>query len=106
MNLNASGQGELAFTVSNALGAAVRVRATVVMEGQQPPRVGEHPGGEERTLAPDGTRQFTVKFQVPPGTPAGRYTFHLLVTNMANPDEQYAEGPSLAFVVPERRRPW
>lgn len=102
VNLSASGQGELSFTVSNALRAPVRVRASVVMEG-----LGGRPewvsisGGEERDLTPDGTQQFTVKFQVPPRTPAGRYTFHLLVTNVANPDEQYAEGPSSAFVVPE-----
>ncbi|MFL5345380.1 MAG: hypothetical protein ACJ8AT_11330 [Hyalangium sp.] len=101
VNLNASGQGELAFTVSNALRVPVRVRAAVMMAGQGRPEWVSVSGGAERDLAPDGTQQFTVKFQIPPGTPPGRYTFHLLVTNVANPDEQYAEGPTVAFIVPE-----
>jgi hypothetical protein len=105
VNLSATGQGELAFTASNALHAAVRVRATVVMDGQARPEWARISGEAERDLAPDGTQQFTVKFQTPAGTAPGRYTFHLLVTNVANPDEQYAAGPTVAFVVPEAPAP-
>jgi len=101
VNLNASGQGELAFTVSNALRAPVRARATLMMDGQARREWASVSGGEERDFAPDGTQQFTVKFQVPPGTPPGRYTFHLLVSDVANPDEQYADGPTVSFIVPE-----
>ncbi|MDY7227257.1 hypothetical protein [Hyalangium rubrum] len=101
VNLSASGQGELAFTVSNALRAPVRARATVMMAGQARPEWATIAGEAERDLAPDGTQQYIVKLQVPPGTPPGRYTFHVLVTNVANPDEQYADGPTVAFVVPE-----
>jgi hypothetical protein len=105
INLSASGQGELAFTVSNALRRPVRARATVMMAGQARREWATLSGGEERDFAPDGTQQFTVKLQVPPGTPPGSYTFHLLVTDVANPDEQYAEGPTVAFVVPEAAPP-
>ncbi|WP_224248384.1 COG1470 family protein [Hyalangium gracile] len=105
VNLSASGQGELAFTVSNALRAPVRARATVMMAGQAQREWASVSGGEERDFALDGTQQFTVKLQVPPGTPPGRYTFHLLVTNVANPDEQYADGPTVAFIVPEAAPP-
>ncbi|MBN1206101.1 MAG: hypothetical protein JXB05_14380, partial [Myxococcaceae bacterium] len=105
VNLSASGQGELAFTVSNALRAPVRARATVMMSGQARREWAVVSGGEERDFAPDGTQQFTVKLQVPPGTPPGRYTFHLLVSDVANPDEQYAEGPTVAFIVAEAAPP-
>jgi hypothetical protein len=71
------------------------------MDGQARPEWAVVSGGEERDFATDGTQQFTVRLQVPPGTPPGRYTFHLLVTNVANPDEQYAEGPTVSFTVPE-----
>lgn len=101
VNLNAAGQGELAFTVSNALHAPVRARATVMMDGQARREWATLSGGEERDFSPDATQQFTVKFQVPPGTPPGRYTFHLLVSDVSNPDEQYADGPTVSFVVPE-----
>jgi hypothetical protein len=74
VNLNASGQGELAFTVSNALRTPMRARAVVMMAGPARPEWASVSGGAERDFAPDGTQQFTVKFQVPAGTPAGRYT--------------------------------
>lgn len=101
VNLNASGQGELAFTVSNALHVPVRARARVMMEGPASGEWASISGGPERDFAPDGTQQFTVKLQAPPGIPPGRYTFHLLVSSVANPDEQYAAGPTVAFIVPE-----
>ena len=100
-NLSASGQGEIAFTVSNALRAPVRARATVMVAGQAKSEWATIAGDAERDFTPDGTQQFIVKIQTPPGTPPGRYTFHLLVSNVANPDEQYADGPTVSFVVPE-----
>ena len=101
VHLSASGQGEIAFTVSNALRAPVRGRATVMVAGQAQREWTAIAGEAERDFAPDGTQQFIVKVQAPPGTPPGRYTFHLLVSNVANPDEQYADGPTVSFVVPE-----
>jgi hypothetical protein len=105
VNLSASGQGELAFTVSNALRRPVRARATVMTSGEARSEWATISEGAERDFAQDGTQQFTVKLQVPPGTKPGRYTFHLLVTDVANPDEQYADGPTVAFTVPEAAAP-
>jgi len=101
VSLSASGQGEIAFTVSNALRAPVRARAMVMVAGQAQREWTSIAGEAERDFTPDGTQQFIVKVQAPPGTPPGRYTFHLLVSNVANPDEQYADGPAVSFVVPE-----
>lgn len=101
VNLSASGQGEIAFTVSNALRVPVRARATVMVDGQARRDWTVIAGEPERDFATDGTQQFIVKLQAPPGTPPGRYTFHLLVSNVANTDEQYADGPTVSFVVPE-----
>jgi hypothetical protein len=53
-----------------------------------------------------------VKLSVPPGTPEGQHAFHLLVANVANPDEQFAIGPSVAFQVQrpapmaQKKFPW
>lgn len=100
VNLDASGRGELSFTVSNALGAPVRARITVLPSGDARPEWTSIKGGAERDFTADGTQQVTVQFQVPPGTPPGRFTFQLLVADVTNPDERYAQGPTAAFVVP------
>lgn len=101
VTLDASGHGVLAFTVSNALRTQVRARATVFADGDARPEWMTVEGGPEREFAPDGTQQFTVRFHVPPGTAPGRRTFHLVVVDVTNPDERYAQGPTVAFTVVE-----
>lgn len=102
LQLNGSGQGEFTFTVSNALGRPVRIRAVLEPEGALQ-RGWLALGGEpERELAPDGTQTFSVKVVAPPGVPEGSYAFHLVVVDVANPDETFDLGPSVAF---QLRRP-
>ena len=99
LKLSPAGRGELTFTVSNTLGQPVRVRTVIEPEGQAPRDWFTLMGDTERELAPDGTQSYSVKLAVPPGTPEGQHAFHLLVANVANPDEQFAIGPSVAFQV-------
>ncbi|MCY1019937.1 hypothetical protein [Pyxidicoccus sp. MSG2] len=111
IRLNSAGQGEVAFTVSNALRAAVRARASVVPGPGAKAEWFTIDGEAERDFPPDGTQQLSVKVRVPPGTPPGRLTFHVLVVDVLNPDESYAEGPSTAFEVvaapvPKKPFPW
>ncbi|MCP3141703.1 COG1470 family protein [Pyxidicoccus xibeiensis] len=111
IRLDASGRGEMAFTVSNALRAAVRARVSVVPGPGAKAEWFTLQGGEERDFAPDGTQQLTVQVRTPPGTPPGRLSFHLLVVDVTDPDERYAEGPSTGFEVvatppPKKAIPW
>jgi hypothetical protein len=99
LQLSPAGRGELTFTVSNTLGRPVRVRTVIEPEGQAPREWFSLMGDSERDLAPDGTQSYSVKLAVPPGTPEGQHAFHLLVADVANPDEQFAIGPSVAFQV-------
>jgi hypothetical protein len=99
VQLDGSGQGEITFTVSNALGRPVRVRAVLEPEGQLQRGWLAIVGEPERDLAPDGTQSFTVKLSTPPGTPEGSYAFHPVVVNVANPDEEFAVGPSVGLQV-------
>ncbi|XXF77097.1 hypothetical protein P2318_29190 [Myxococcaceae bacterium GXIMD 01537] len=99
VDLDSSGHGEVTFTVSNALRAPVRARATVVPTGNARPEWMSISGAAERDFPADGTQQIAVRFQVPPGTPPGRYSFQLLVADVESPDERYAQGPSVAFTV-------
>jgi hypothetical protein len=105
IRLNAAGQGELTFTVSNALGRFVRGRAVVEPEGATPREWLALDGEPERDFPPDGTHQYSVKVNVPPGTPQGQHAFHLSVVNVANPDEEFTVGPSASFQVPLPQAP-
>lgn len=113
IRLNAAGQGELTFTVSNAQGKPVRGRAVVEPEGATPGAWLTLDGEPERDFPPDGTHQYSVKVNVPPGTPQGQHAFHLSAVNVANPDEEFAVGPSASFQVPlpqapapKKKLPW
>jgi len=110
LQLSPAGRGELTFTVSNTLGQPVRVRTVIEPEGKASGDWFTLVGDAERELAPDGTQSYAVKISVPPGTPEGPHAFHLLVANVANPDEQFAIGPSVAIQVqraaPVTRKPF
>lgn len=113
VTLDASGQGEIAFTVSNALRMPMRARASVLPSAEARPEWMTIDGAAERDFTADGTQQFVVRIKVPPGTAPGRFTFQLLVADVTNPDESYAQGPTVAFVLaqaapppPKKPFPW
>lgn len=113
LKLDGSGKGEVTFTVSNALGRPVRGRASIEPEGGTRAEWLTLVGEAERDFAPDGTHQYSVRVAVPPGTPEAPYAFHLSQVNVANPDEEFAVGPSVGFqvarpLVPARKKafPW
>ncbi|KFA89001.1 hypothetical protein [Archangium violaceum] len=99
VQLSPGRDGEVSFTVSNALHLPLRVRASVEPSGTARSEWMRLREEESRELAPDGTAVFTVKVAVPPGAPEGEYAFKLLVVDVANPDEHYARSPSVAFTV-------
>lgn len=109
--LNAKRQGEVAFTVSNAENRPMRGRAYILPEGKARPEWFTLSGEPEQDFAVAGTQQYTVKIAVPPDAPAGDYFFRLNMVGVENPDEDFAEGPSVSFVVPEpevkkKKFPW
>ncbi|NMO15613.1 LamG domain-containing protein [Pyxidicoccus fallax] len=112
LRLDGNRKGEVAFTVTNSLGRPVRGRAVVVPEGATPPEWLSLAGDAERDFPPNGTHVFLVQVAIPPSRGAGEHAFHLLVADQANPDEHFADGPSVAFKVPApvappmKRFPW
>lgn len=92
--------GEVAFTVSNALGQALhaKVRAIPLSGAQAEWFAVDTP--VERTLPVNGTEQFVVRISVPPDTKKGAYALRLRVTAAENPEELVADGPVVSFEVP------
>ena len=105
IHLDAKGRGELAFTVANASGRRLRGRAVLVAQ---------HPSQKawltltpevERDFNPGGLHQFTVHVVIPAGSAEGNYTFRLDAFSVHNPDEDYSQGPTVAFTVARQKEP-
>lgn len=110
IRVDAGKEGEFSFTVSNALGRPVRARFRALPEGATQASWLSIVGEPERDFTPDATQQITVKVRPPATTAQGTYPFHLLVASVSNPDEEYAEGPSVSVevspAVPPKPFPW
>jgi hypothetical protein len=93
--------GTAQFTVSNQSGRSVEGRAQLVTDDPEAASWISLRGPAHRAFATAGTEQYTVEIDVPPDAPSGNYTLRLDVVGEERPDEQYVEGPSVTFQVPE-----
>jgi len=93
--------GTAQFTVSNQSGRSVEGRAQLVTDAPEDESWVSLRGPAHRAFATAGTEQYTVEIDVPPDAPSGNYTLRLDVVGEERPDEQYVEGPSITFQVPE-----
>ncbi len=99
------GGGEHVFTVTNVSGAPLRVGAKVLIDNPEHAKWLSIDGPAERDLAVKTSDRVTVRIQAPADTPAGKYTFRLLVFSTAQPGEDFTEGETVAFEVPAREQP-
>jgi len=97
--LESNRQGQTSFTVSNTTVRAVRGRAHLVVEQATAASWLTLLGEAERNFASTGSHQFVVQITLPPGAPAGDYTFRLDMVDLANPDDDFSEGPAVKFIV-------
>src|SRR5512146_655894 len=107
--LPASRKGQFSFTVTNNLGRAVRIQASVQPDGGAKQEWLSIEGEVERDLSQTETQTFIVKVQVPPGVPPGEQRFRLLVASIARPDDAYDTSPPVAFPSSEAGKqpfPW
>ncbi len=66
---------------------------------------------DTREFTAGGTEQAVVTVNAPAGTPPGKYTFRIDIISVANPDEDYTEGPTVNLemqptAVPKKSFPW
>ena len=93
--------GEAVFTVFNASGRPARGRARLVAQQPESEAWLTLEGPPERTFATAAAEQYRVRVRVPETAPAGSYAFRLDMVGVERPDEDYVEGPTVAYVVPE-----
>ena len=99
MTLDDSGAARASFTVTNTSRRTLRGRLLTRPRGAAKPEWFTVVGEAVRDFAPNGAQQVVVELQVPPGTPPGSYSFRLDAVSEDDPDEDFTEGPSVAFDV-------
>jgi serine/threonine-protein kinase len=111
VELDDSGAARAQFTVTNTSPQARKGR--LLTRPHEPAKaewfsvVGE----SIRDFAPNAAQQAVVELKVPTGSPAGNYSFRLDAVAEDDPDEDFTEGPSVAFEVappakPPKPFPW
>ncbi|MDH3460420.1 MAG: hypothetical protein OEM00_05470 [Burkholderiaceae bacterium] len=100
LTLGASGQGKLVFTVTNT--TTKPQRGTLRARALDSAQAGwlSVSGEFERDFSAGFTHQVEMVVKVPPGTPPGRFRVRLDALSVANPEEDFTEGPAIAVVVP------
>ncbi len=99
--LNAQRRGEIVFTVTNITAGTVTGRADTASDNASVEAWATIQGKSERDFAPNATEQFVVAIDVPGSAAIGTYSISLNLIGVDDPDEDFTEGPSVAFEVPE-----
>jgi hypothetical protein len=112
VNLDASGAAQAPFTVTNTSAQAVTGRLLTTPNAPAKAEWFSIVGEPMRDFGPNAAEQVVVQLNVPPTTAPGSYSFRLDAVSEANPDEDYTEGPSVAFELaaaappPKKKFPW
>ena len=99
INIGSGRQSSVSYTVTNRRGEPCRGRVSVAaLEGAQQDWFWI-PGEIERRFEAGETLQFPVEIRIPANAQPGTYALRLDVVAEDNPDEDYAQGPAVAFAV-------
>ena len=100
LTLGADGRGKIVFTVTNTTQkpqrASFKVRALDSGEAGWL-KLG---GDAERDFTAGFTHQVELALNVPPGTPASKFRVRLDALSVANPNDDFTEGPTVGVTVP------
>jgi hypothetical protein len=112
VSLDANGAAQASFTVTNTSTQTLKGRLLARPGDTAKPEWFSVVGETVRQFGPNAAEQVVVQLSVPRAAPPGTYSFRLDAVSEANPDEDFTEGPSVAFEVavaappPKRKIPW
>jgi PASTA domain-containing protein len=112
VDLDPSGSAKAPFTVTNTSAQPLKGRLLTKPKEPAKPEWLSIAGEAIRDFAPSAAEQVVAQVNVPPGTPPGSYSFRLDAVSEIDPDEDFTEGPSVAFDVaapaapPKKKFPW
>jgi hypothetical protein len=112
VNLDATGTARASFTVTNTSAQTLKGRLLTRPYDPAKPEWFSIVGESVRDFAPNAAEQVVVQLNVPPASPPGSYSFRLDAVSAVDPDEDFTEGPSVAFDVtapppPKKKKfPW
>jgi hypothetical protein len=109
VKLDRSGAARSSFTVTNTSAQPHKRRLLTRPDAPAPPEWFSIVGESVRDFAPTVPAEVVVQLSVPAGTTPGSYSFRLDAVSQVLPDEDFTDGPSVAFEVkppPEPRKPW
>jgi hypothetical protein len=100
VRLDSSGAAHAPFTVTNS--SAQTLKGRLIPRPSEPAKaewfsiVGE----SVRGFAPNAPAQVVVELRVPLDAAPGSYSFRLDAVSQVDPDEDFTQGPSVAFQLP------
>jgi hypothetical protein len=110
VNLDAVGAAQAPFTVTNTGAQTLRGRLLTRPIDPAKPEWFSIVGESIRDFAPNAAELVVVQLSVQPPAPPGSYSFRLDAVSEVDPDEDFTEGPSVAFDVaappPPKKFPW
>jgi beta-lactam-binding protein with PASTA domain len=111
VKLDSSGTAQASFTVTNTSAQALRGRLLTRPSDPAKPEWFSIVGESVRDFAPNASERVVVQLDVPPGSPPASYSSRLDAVSEVDPDEDFTEGPSVAFEVtapppPKKKFPW
>jgi hypothetical protein len=112
VSLDANGAAQASFTVTNTSAQPLRGRLLARPGDTAKPEWFSVSGETVRQFGPNAAEQVVVQLNVALTPPPGTYSFRLDAVSEADPDEDFTEGPSVAFDVaatpprPKRKIPW
>ena len=92
------GRGEMTFTVTNVSGFPTRGLAKIVPQGNTS-ATWLSLAEVEREFPAGGVHQFRVAANIPPGTPAGKYSWRFDMISAIKSGEASDAGPTVAFEI-------
>jgi hypothetical protein len=112
VSLDSTGAAQASFTVTNTTSQALNGRLLATPSNPAKPAWFSIAGDSVRSFAPSAAEHVVVQLNIPPTTAPGSYSFRLDAVSEVEPDEDFTEGPSVAFDVaapatpPKKKFPW